>query len=396
MAEQINILTPLGGINEVAARALRAYGFEAWRRYDYGVVYEILKPLALAGDREALFALVDASILEYPDGYVQAELDLLKRAADTGDMRASALYAWMFLTRGFSETNKPSKNPALVMPLIERLRNAAATGDPHAKAYWGAFQFEEPPLTERSGKLGKKLLEEAAQEGVAFAHFFLGDLYGRGELGFFNQADKAIFHLRAAHHLKEQYRALKRLIWELYEKSDTDADDPDYQESLRLSYLYYKKTDRVGPLGSSYRYTKSDQRKILSFLMKQAVFDGNISARKFFGKFYWTHIILNDDRVVKPAKVDFARHVAWYLLAADPVARRKAAELDWRKRRITESWGDAVARVNVWLLEQITISGGPEKAEQALREGRALADAFREAVSAQPCCVQKPLILPIS
>ena len=235
IARQIEALAPLGAVDHLSATALRDLGFRAHRGRDLATARAILGPLARIGDREALYAYFDAS--KGLHGYLPGAPALLAEAAEAGDLRASALYAYSYLTTpfdqgltGYDEGAPPPtfgetarwllhgvdlprrKTPEVVQRMAALLRGAAEAGDPHAKAYWGAFQFHEPPLVSRSSALGERLLKEAAAEHVAFAHFTLGDLYGRGKLSFFSGRENAVRHFRAALDLGYGAEASSKLV----------------------------------------------------------------------------------------------------------------------------------------------------------------------------------------
>ena len=392
---QIEVLAPLGARDALTARALRAYGFQAAERARVYEAAPILRALAEAGDAEALYAYLDlrgSYALPYDHA---AEADaLLRAAAAAGDARAEALIIWRALTSEKAlaafDYDFFKEAPELAHQTLDALRRRAETGEPYAQAYWGALQFFEPPVASRSHETGFAMLRAAAAEDVAFAHEMLGRRLLL-EVGYFHdRREEGREHLRRAIELEGRARVYEHLVSSLILAAEGDRDDPRYREAFRLareSLLEYS-TPWVAGYHMSL-FEEPERLDLLSLLAVEAADRGNGFARGFLSSFFWGESYQFRDATHSIFQRDPAHHVAWTLLMFDdlpiPRARWRPAtsalsDEAWRRktdREVIEGRRAALSR---------DLDGAA--VEAALREGKALADAFRAGE-------RRPLLAPL-
>ncbi|MBP5855847.1 hypothetical protein KAJ83_02425 [Marivibrio halodurans] len=381
---QIEVLSALGARDELTARALRAYGFQAAKRARVYEAAPILRALAKAGDRQALYAFIDlrgASILHFDHA---AEADaLLRAAAADGDDRAAARIIWRALTSDqavaafdydfFKET------PELARRTLEALRGRAEAGEPHAQAYWGALQFLEPPVVSRSFETGFAMLRAAAAHDVAFAHEMLGRRLLLEDGYFDDRREEGREHLRRAIELAGRGRVFRHLVGSLIRAADGDREDPRYREAFRLARtsLVEHSIIQVAGFGMSL-FEEPERLELLRLLAIEAADRGNGLARGYLSYFYWDEAFQFKSSQHPAFGRDPARHVAWTLLMFDdlpvPWAARKAPiskvpDEAWdreQERKVLDDRKRALSKE----LERV-------KTEDAIKQGKALADAFR-------------------
>jgi len=381
---QIEVLAPLGARDALTARALRSYGFQAAKRARVYEAAPILRALAEAGDAEALYAYIDlrgSFALAYDHA---AEADaLLRAAAATGDARAEALIIWRALTSEKAiaafDYDFFKEAPELAQQTLDALRRRAEAGEPYAQAYWGALQFFEPPVASRSHETGYAMLRAAAAEDVAFAHEMLGRQLLLEVGYFYDRREEGREHLRRAIELEGRARVYKHLVSSLILAAEGDRDDPRYREALRLAResLVEYSTPWVAGYHMSL-FEEPERLDLLQLLAVEAADRGNGFARNYLSNLYWEGAYEFRDASHEAFGKDPAHHVAWTLLMFDdlpiPRARWRPAtsaltDEEWRRktdREVIEGRRAALSRA----LESAAV-------EAALREGKALADAFR-------------------
>ncbi|MFC6856058.1 hypothetical protein ACFQHZ_10690, partial [Marivibrio halodurans] len=249
----------------------------------------------------------------------------------------------------------------------------------HAQAYWGALQFLEPPVVSRSFETGFAMLRAAAAHDVAFAHEMLGRRLLLEDGYFDDRREEGREHLRRAIELAGRGRVVRHLVGSLIRAADGDREDPRYREAFRLAGASLAEYGTTWVAGYAMSLFEEPERlELLRLLAIEAADRGNGFARNFLSNFYWEGAYEFKNAAHSAFGKDLGKHVAWRLLMFDdlpiPRARWKPAgsvltDEDWRQKtdqEVIEERRETLSR---------DLDGA--LVDEALREGKALADAFR-------------------